>query len=248
MNDHVRMEELIAAEALGGLGPEDLEEFHRLQESHGDECPECRRLGADYAEVSGRLGFALDPAQVPEGMEDRVADLALDRAAAPHEELRPRRLRSLRPTGALRRIAAAGAAAALLVAGGVGGYLIGRPSSPSSQAVVSLLSARDARLVRFSGPGAGNLAVAYRPGRSSGFVVGSGVPAAPSGHVYELWTFRGRGAPVPSGTFQGTGATFLVDVEADLSRARKMAVTVERMPGTKRPTKTPIFTAPISSV
>jgi hypothetical protein len=72
------------------------------------------------------------------------------------------------------------------------------------------------------------------------------VPAAPEGSVYELWRFGQSGPPVASGTFDGSGQVVVLRVDADLSRAKMMAVTVERAPGVQQPTRAPIFTAPIN--
>jgi anti-sigma-K factor RskA len=102
------------------------------------------------------------------------------------------------------------------------------------------------RVAHLTGAGTGNLSIAYQPGRRSAFLIGSGVPAAPSGKVYELWRFGPSGSPVPSGTFEGSGKVVVLRVAADLSRAKQVAVTVERAPGTKQPTTKPIFAAPIS--
>ena len=247
MNRHERIEELAAARALGGLESPERVELERLQDDHGPDCAECRRIDLEFAEVAGRLPFALHPEPVPPGMEDRVTAVA--RGLGPALETGPRRRRagSLR-TGA-RRAAVAAAAAVLVVAGGVGGYLVGRSGAPSPAArdLVSFLSHGGARVAAFRGSGTGNLSVAYRPGERRAFVVGAGLPAAPSGHVYELWLLPSHGTPVPSGTFEGTGGQLLVLVTGDLSRATRMAVTVERAPGARQPTRAPIFSAPITA-
>ncbi len=42
--DHSRIEELLSADALGGLGPEDLEALYREMNEHGPRLAECARL------------------------------------------------------------------------------------------------------------------------------------------------------------------------------------------------------------
>jgi anti-sigma-K factor RskA len=240
-NPHDRIEEMMAARALGGLSAADEAELELLREEHGRDCVECRRLESAFGEVAGRLAFAVDPAPVRAGMADQIL------ARADREEARQdgRALRT--PTWWSRRLVAAAAAVLLLVAGGVGGYLVRQPGPQpaGSQALASFLSGPTTRVAHFSGSGHGTLSLAFRPGRPTGFLFGSGLAPAPSGKVYELWTFRGGGAPVPSGTFTASGRVVVLRVLADLSGARMMAVTVEHAPGAEQPTSKPIFTAPV---
>ena len=76
--DHSLIEELMAAEALGGLDDDDRELLERERASHGD-CAECREIGSGFAETAGRLGFVLTPEPVDETMADRI--LASSRTA-----------------------------------------------------------------------------------------------------------------------------------------------------------------------
>ena len=245
MNRHDRIEEMMAAQALGGLSAADEAELELLRAEHGRDCEDCRSLESAYGEVAGRLAFAADPLPV----RAEVADEILARADRDEAVSRPAGLRIGRGRGAwTRRLAIAAAAALLLVAAGLGGYLFGNQSQPRSEtaALAALLSHDDARVAAFTGSGTGNLSVAFRPGHRVAFVFGSGLAAAPRGRVYELWTFGPGGKPAPSGTFSG-GGPVVVRVGSDLSRARLMAVTVERAPGAKEPTAKPIFTAPVSA-
>ena len=245
MNRHEGIEEMMAAQALGGLSAADEAELELLRAEHGRECEECRALESAYGEVAGRLAFAADPAPVRTEMADEI----LARADRDAEVAGPAR-RALATGQAMwvRRVAVAAAAALLLVAGGLGGYLFGNRSQPAAETpgLAALLSHDDARVAPFTGTGTGNLSVAFRPGHRVGFVFGSGLAAAPQGRVYELWTFGPGAKPAPSGTFSG-GSPVVVRVGSDLSRARLMAVTVERAPGAKQPTTKPIFTAPVTS-
>ena len=50
---------------------------------------------------------------------------------------------------------------------------------------------------------------------------------------------------MPSGTFRASGPLTVLHIAADLSKEKAVAVTVERAPGTKRPTTTPVYSAPI---
>jgi anti-sigma-K factor RskA len=130
----------------------------------------------------------------------------------------------------------------------VGGFLVGHQGGAASdvQAAAAFVSDPATRVAHLSGTGTGNLSIAYQPGRRSAYLIGSGVPAAPSDKVYELWRFGPSGSPVPSGTFEASGKIVVLRVAADLSKDKQVAITVERAPGAKQPTTSPIFTAPIS--
>ena len=243
MNRHDRIEEMLAAQALSGLSAPDEAELALLRTDHGPNCAECLRLEAAYGEVAGRLAFAVDPVSVGTDMADQI----LERADLEGEPRGVNARSAARPTW-FRRLAVAAAAAVLLVAGGVGGYLVGGSDGQPAgvQALASFISQHATRVAHFSGPGSGNLSLAFQPRHRTGFLFGTGLSPAPAGRVYELWTFRAGGAPVPSGTFTASTEVVVLRVPADLSGARMVAVTVERAPGAKQPTTKPIFTAAVT--
>lgn len=236
MTDHDRIEELIAAHALGGLDTDGEHELEVVRQGHGRECADCARLEADYQEVAGRLAFALDPLPVPDRMEDEVLARALDGDSA-HERVHS--------PGWARRSLTAVAAAVLVIAGGVAGYVAAPRSGGDPAALSGYLAAPGTRLVQFGGSARGNLALAYHPGNPSAYVVGRGVNAPPAGRVYELWLMYGAGRnPVPAGTFTASGDLVVVHLRVDASSADRMAVTIERDPGTQQPTTSPVWTTP----
>ena len=217
--DHERIEELIAARALGPQDPHDDAELDRLRAAHGATCATCRALEDEYAEVAGRLAFAAAPAGIPEGLEDRV--VAATRSGSTGRA----------PSG-LRRLVAASAAAVLLVGGGVGGWLLRSPGT----ADVALT-----RVAALHGTGKGSVALAYAPSASRWYLIGSNLRAAPTGKVYELWLFHGK-TPAPAGTFRPQNGVALLSVRADASNASLAAITIEDAPGAQQPTTQPIFT------
>jgi hypothetical protein len=224
MRSHERIEELLAAEALGALDADDAEALSRLLAEHGPECTECRRLRRAYADVAGRLAFVLDPAPVREGMAEDV-------------------LRAGRP-GPVRRLRAAlvgVAAAALLVVGAVGGYLLAPRQDADLTELARFLARPDVRVVRFQGP-SGNLGAAVAPGE--GFLVGSDLPDLAEGRVYELWAIRGR-TPVRSACVEPQGDVVVARFEADLSGSDALAVTVEPETCPSRPSTAPLYQAPL---
>jgi anti-sigma-K factor RskA len=233
--DHEHIEELIAAQALGGLEPAEADSLARERAEHGADCPECRRLESDYGEVAGRLAFALDPVPLPEGAEDRLMAAALGPATERAEE-RPSRGRGL---------IAAVAAVLLLAVGGLGGYLLA--SGPDAEAdLAAFLAQPDTRVVHFTGTEAGSLAVAYQPGRARSFLVGSGLPDAPGGRTYQLWLIE-EGQPVSGGTFEPEDGSLIALLPANPSGSELMAITIEPRGGSPGPTSDIIYQAPIQA-
>jgi anti-sigma-K factor RskA len=250
MKDHVRIEELFAARALGGLEDAGLAELDRVMAEHGNDCTECRRFQDEYEEVAGRLAFAVAPASVPEGMEDRVLEAAGARTPAREGARRRSRRRTLRPGRTLgwrlQPAAAAAAAALLLAAGGVGGYLSAPRPAPGLTDAAAYLSAPGIRVAVLEGTGQGDLALAFHPGQEASYLVGSGLARPPQGWVYELWLI-GRGNPRPAAIFAPDGDDVLVAVPSDPSTVLHAAVTLERAPGARKPTTRPIFAGTITS-
>lgn len=230
MRDHTRIEELIAARALGGLDPADAEELARARAEHGPGCLECRRLEDDYREVAGRLAFALPPDPVPEGLEEALVarTLRADRAPAARRWARP--------------LLAAAAAAVVLVAGGLGGYLLAPREEGAADALAAFLAAPGTEVVPFQGLAPGKLSLAFRPGEPEAFLVGADLPPPPEDRVYELWMVRG-GTPVRGPTFAPEDGAVILRMEADLTGAQALAVTVEQEGGVDRPTSDPVYTA-----
>jgi len=225
--DHEQIEALLALRALGGIEPEDERRLEREMAAHGPDCPECRRLERAHAEVAAGLAMALAPAELPAGWEDRVV-AGLPRAGAG---------RRRRP---LREIAAVAAAALLAFAAG---WAIRGARAPDVQEALS-----GSRVIALQGSEA-RLSVAYRPGRSGAFLFGSGLPAAPSGRVYELWIIR-AGHPIRQTCFRprGGGGAVLEFVDAEPRTGDTLAVTVEPSACPSAPTSEPVLSASIGPV
>ena len=67
----------------------------------------------------------------------------------------------------------------------------------------------------------------------------SGLPAAPSGKTYEAWIIPASGAPQPAGLFPGSMNA--VPLNGTVPKHAVVAVTVEPVGGSTKPTTTPIF-------
>ena len=233
MNDapvHDHIEELLAADALGGLDASGQRELERPVTEHEPGCAECARLRAAHAETAAALALSLDPVPMSHGAEERLmasaravraaaGDGPLRLAAAPEDsERRPRRR--------LRRMAVAAlAAAACLAAAGFVGYALHRPPA-SSQAVPAFAEQSGTRSTRIVS-GSRRMVLYYRPGQGAALVVGSGFPAPPSGHVYELWYLPvGSQQMAPAGIFVPRDGSFVAPASVG-SAFTVVAVSIE---------------------
>ncbi|MFL5767171.1 MAG: anti-sigma factor domain-containing protein [Actinomycetota bacterium] len=247
MTDHASIEELIALHSLDGLDPSGERELAEQRAEHGATCQECLRLESTYDEVAGRLAFAVEPAEIDDGFEDRVVALARGGQRAEAGDDEPS---SIAPEGDHRRFttsvrAVAGlVAAALIVAAAIGGYLLAPRQDTTAQALEGLLKRHDVQRVELNGAANGTMNVYYAPEDPNVFLVGSGLDEPPSGKAYELWMFRGN-TPVSGGCFTPEEGDVLHEVDADLSGATAMAITVEPDACPSAPTTSPVMSGPI---
>ena len=230
--DHALIDELLAIRSLGGLDEDDAVVLERELAAHGD-CAECRRLEVEHAEVAGMLALTLDPRPVDEDMADRI--LAQGRgpdraaaAAAPADELSGRRDVRLGRWQAAFGVAAAVAVILALV-------LATRPDGGNQV---------PGTIVTFEGA-PGELAMAYTPGERDALVWGTGLPDPGTGKVYELWMFE-NGTPVRAACLTPTDGAVATHLDADLSSAELMAVTVESTDCPAAPTTDPVYTAELA--
>jgi hypothetical protein len=247
MRDHAAIEELIALGALDGLDPSGERELASQRSDHGAGCEECLRLESTYDEVAGRLAFAVEPAEIREGFEDQLVAVARGENpergadAPPSIALDRERRRFARPM----RVLAGGVAAALILAAGIGGYLLAPKQETTARALSQFIQQHEnARTLPLSGSANGVMNIVYAPGNPNVFVVGSGLDEPPTGKAYELWMFRGQ-TPVSAGCFAPEKGDVLDEVNADLSGADAMAITVESNACPAAPTSQPVMSARI---
>ena len=238
IRDHASIDELLAIRALGGLDGDDAARLERELAEHGD-CDECRRLEAEHNEVAGMLALSLDPRPVDEGMVDRI--VAQEQRRTPREEQGPERiviassvdeLASRRDARLGRWQAAFGVAAAIALI--LSFVLATRPGGVEVPGTI----------VAFQGE-RGELAMAYTPGERGALVWGAGLPDPGGGKTYELWMIEG-GNPVRGACLAPTDGAVAAYLDADLSSAELMAVTVESTDCPSAPTTDPIFTAELT--
>lgn len=73
-----------------------------------------------------------------------------------------------------------------------------------------------------------------------------GLPALPSGKVYQAWLIHPHAAPIPEPTFVTTsGGSGSVDMQATAGRGDVVAVTIEPAGGSQAPTTHPLVVAAI---
>ncbi|MGZ5212130.1 MAG: anti-sigma factor [Actinomycetota bacterium] len=232
--DHAEIEELLAVRSLGGLVGDDVGRLERELASHGD-CGECRRLADEYDETAGRLGFALEPMPMEPGQADEILRRATHPAtqeaapappAIPIDELRARRSRPARTWPVL--VAAAALVVLMISAVAIFGPLRSTGVKVSTNQTV----------VSFSGD-AGELAMAYEPGKPGALFVGADFPDPGSGKVYEIWMLQGSTA-VSGGCVRPHDGSIFAFVDADLGDTDQMAVTVEPDSCPSQPTSAPV--------
>lgn len=250
--DHERIEALIAADVLDGLDEPDRREMEALLSEHGPDCEACRRLLVEYGDVAGGLALALDPVPMPAGVEERL--MAAARATPQQAGSGPTSASAAtaRGTGARsvprigrtgRWLAGVAAAACLLLVAGLIGYHLGQSPAVNDQraAFQQFVAEPGTRYVNLTGTDGGTVTVAYRSGESRGWIVGTNVPAAPDGKVYELWAKPGAGQPMqPAGLFVPSDGNVLAPATVAGSFT-VLAVSTEPPGGSRRPTSQPVY-------
>ena len=237
IRDHALIDELLAARALDGLDDHDAAVLERELATHGD-CDECRRLETQHAEVAGMLAFALDPRPVSDEMADRIVSQpgpAWARPTAPAAAAPPDALAARRDARLVRWQAAFGVAAAVaLVLAIVLATRAGGPNVPGSV------------VVAFDGAAPGEVALTYTPGEAGALLWATGLPDPGPGNVYEVWMFEGD-QPVRSACLTPDDGAVAAYLDADLSSAELMAVTVESAACPDAPTTDPVYTAELDT-
>lgn len=227
--DHTAIEELLAVRALGGLDGDDVEALDRMLAEHGD-CATCRALEADYADTAATLAASLDPVDVDPAMADRILATSPERLAPPPPEAGSRR-RSGRGWAAIVAVAAV----VVLV---VGSLAVLRDRSPDA----SVNWAQ--QVVTFDGA-SGEFAMAYVPGEPGVVVWGDGVPQPGPDQTLEIWMIEDD-VPVRGACIVPTDGRVAAFLDADVSQAEVMAVTVESSSCPDAPTTEPIFVAELA--
>src|SRR3954468_20321007 len=227
---------LTGAYALDAVSDVERARFER----HLAECAACRQEVAELRATGTWLGVAETVGPPPELK-------ALGLARPPRPRQLPPRVTVPRKPGRTKafglRVALFGAAAAAVVAVGVGVVTTSAPPAPGDSVLSapgappapadSVLSAPDAPAIQSAGEGSATLVVSRS--RNQAVLLASGLPALDAGHVYQVWMIR-AGEALSAGLLQPR--MLMSDLPPGIDR---IGITVEPAGGSAGPT-TPAVT------
>jgi len=239
---HEQWEDSTAAYLLGALDDTERTAF----EEHLAGCAACREEVEELRPAARALPVSVDPVAPAPELKSRIMaeverEASLLAAAGPEADRPPAparrglRLPSLRVP---RLVPAAVAAALLLVGVGVGVAVtqLGQEAPHTVQAQVT---------DRAKAPDA---AADVEIGEDGATIVAHGLPAPPSGRVYQVWIKRPGRAPEPtSALFAPSGdGTATASVPGDMDGVAQVLVTDEPDGGSRTPTRDPLLVADMS--
>jgi anti-sigma-K factor RskA len=217
---------------------------------HMSRCPACASEVRGFREVGTALAFAAAAEPPPELRMQVLAAVARTRQLPPEvsTRARPRRTRTWTPWVPWLSGAVALASIALAVFFGLAQAHTQQElnqAQAQNQALNLVLSAPGVRVVSQATTKGGVATVVLAADRHELAVVTDGLPALPSGKVYQLWligpaktTSAGLLPPAKSGRTPAVLATGVVKGDA-------LGLTVEPAPGSAQPTTTPILALPL---
>jgi anti-sigma-K factor RskA len=238
---------LSGAYALDALEPgAERDRFTR----HLNRCPSCAGEVRGFREVATAMAFAA-AAEPPPGLRDQVLAAAARTRQVPPEvttHAQPRRARSRAPwVPWLSGVVAAASIAAAVIFGLAQARTQDELNQvrAQNQAISLLLSSPQVTLLSKSTTKGGVATVVLAAARHQLVVVTSGLPALPSGQVYQLWLI---------GTTKTTSAGLLPPAQAGKTppvlasgvvKGDTLGLTVEPAGGSAQPTTTPILALPL---
>jgi anti-sigma-K factor RskA len=221
---------------LGALHEQDAGAFA----AHLETCAGCRAEVASLQTVANMLPMAAPQAVPSPALKDRImavvdSEAQLLRAAGPEADRPPvaasarREGRRFGWLGRLRPLPAAVLATALLALGVVGGVLLSGGEDTTSH----------------PGFGPKGSQVALRVTGEHGQLDLRGMPAAPTGRVYQVWLIHGKDKPRPTHTLftVPSDGRARVEILESLKGADQVLVTAEPPGGSKQPTSAPLLGA-----
>jgi hypothetical protein len=234
MNDHVQIQEAIAAYVTHALDREERARTEHELLEHLPGCEACSALLRDLRELSGDLALAPDPRAISETGQARV--MAAVTGSRPAAVARARR--------AWPRAAAAVVAVVIAGSAAVNVVVASRSSRAENRARAALGAAAviaDPRAHHAVLQGArGTLVVSVLPNGTGAFIA-HGMAAPPSGSVYELWLAQDA-RYVPVKVFSPDGGDAVVSFTVEPGSYTASAVTIERS-YVRQPTRAPTYFA-----
>ncbi len=235
--EHERVEELLAARALGGLEGDDAALAERAVIEHIQECERCRRSHDAYRALAGDLGLAASPVEPPGALGVR-----LRRTIGAGRARHPGRARAW-IAGAAAAVAIAGMAGLaswnLVLAESLGdtrlrqGWLVDAMTTlgdPGSE-VVPLAGGTEARA-----------AVMYVEGREGLYLVAARLPETDG--VYRVWFVSGSDTWTP-GVLETDFGTGMLPVRTSIHRWDAVMVTEEPDTDSPTPAASPVVSATV---
>lgn len=224
----VDLHSLIGPYALGALDEDERDTF----ESHLDTCPTCAEELGGFVATTVRLGEAV-AVEPPAAL--RASILA---ATAQTRQERPTVV-AMRPRSLRRRLPGLIAAAAVVLAGaGVAGYVVEHQQFQDFRAEQSdvelVMTASDATVSDTELNGGGTMRMVHSNRLDAAVVTVSSLPVL-NNASYQLWTMR-EGVPVSAGLLEDSDLAYVDDVDG----ADQVALTIEPLGGSERPTSLPI--------
>ncbi len=225
---------LAAAYALDAVDARERAEF----EAHYPSCDVCRADVVDFRATLARLAegeVIAPPAEMKASVMRQISETRQlsPLLPAPVVDLAEhRRRRSLRSS----QLAVA---AALVLLVGVAAFFVGGASSSGigtfAANVEQILGESDARLVTLTGPGQGQIKVAWSDSVDQAVVIGDGLADPGPGMVYELWLIDASG-PQPMGLLDDAGGGSLRRTVRVDGTPQAWGVTIEPAAGSPTPT------------
>jgi anti-sigma-K factor RskA len=217
---------------------------------HLNRCQSCAGEVRGFREVATALAFAT-AAEPPTELRDRVMAVVARTRQLPPEvrtQTRPRRSRTWAPWAPWLSGAVATAAIVIAVIFGfaqVHTQTELNQTRAQNQEIVGVLTAPDAKLLASRTTAGGAAVVVLAPSRHQLIVTTAGLPALPSGRVYQLWLI-GPVKIVSAGLLPAAAGGRTPPVLASgVVAGDKLGLTVEPAPGTAQPTTTPILALPL---
>ncbi|AWB94128.1 anti-sigma factor [Aeromicrobium chenweiae] len=226
---------LLAPYALNALDREERDRF----EAHLDQCTHCQDELAGFVATAARLGDAVGHTPPPALRDRLLAEISQTPQERPVVTALAQR-RGLRRT--LPRLAMA--AAFLIGAAGVGGYVVEHQNASQERQhnaqVQRVLASADAQTVEKVFDDGGNVRMVMSPSKDAAVIFANELPDPGDGKVYQVWLVGAKG-PTSQGWFKRSDEM----VMDGITRADRVAVTVEPAGGSKQPTSPPIATIPV---
>ena len=237
MTDDCRHRDDAGPWVLGALDDEDARAFAE----HLESCPICRLEVAELQVVADVLPMAAPQLVPPPALKSRIMEVVeseaqLLRAAGPEADrppvaaVRDRERRGF--FGWLRPLPAAVLATALLALGVVAGVLLSGGEDTTSH----------------PGFGPKGAQVALRVTGDHGVLDLRGMPAAPTGRVYQVWLIHGKDKPRPTHTLftVPSDGRARVEILESLKDTDQVLVTTEPPGGSEQPTSPPLMGAKLT--